>query len=427
MADKDLNQDLDFNFKETTDELLAQIRHFYHLDLFCDLKLIAGTADIGFNTVNCHTLVLSSAIPRLVNLLQLASDTSDNDFVAKVYLPDFNYQDLKNFIDSIYMGLSSTGSHHVFMPHALAQSLGLTTSRVELIKTETCDDRQSQRKRIKRHEEIISDNDEDFTPDDGENVEECAVKIQVKVQDQPVSGITHFSSRSIEQVIEEQMINVHQLLPYNWSLSEPSLFSSAVEYQKLLESFCDAGSVIHAMTGPHFEMNSDECYPNTKVKKLVKMPPTEILALVKIGIRQGTGTNILQPIAVKHWHIQTIFDHLLESLLKIAGISKFLFYSSDRYYKFKKVASKPNRVGRALQGLKKLQQDELDLLKLKTCQDMKQLQEIHHRLSQLLTFIVNQPLDGSVNFFALIVSLLLYQVHQSTVLLDQNNEIILAT
>ena len=53
--------------------------------------------------------------------------------------------------------------------------------------------------------------------------------------------------RQLDHVINEQLNNLS--LPFSWSLSEPSLFSSAGEYQKLLETCRDAGTVIHALTG----------------------------------------------------------------------------------------------------------------------------------------------------------------------------------
>ena len=53
--------------------------------------------------------------------------------------------------------------------------------------------------------------------------------------------------RPLDHVINEQLNNLS--LPFSWSLSEPSLFSSAGEYQKLLETCRDAGTVIHALTG----------------------------------------------------------------------------------------------------------------------------------------------------------------------------------
>ena len=400
MANLDLDQVLDIDFQgndrylnSIADKLLTQTHLFYVQSLFCDLKLIAGTMDMGFNCVNCHALVLASAMPSLSHILKLASETSsDTDHYARIYLPDFHYQDLKNFIDGIYTGLSSKGSHYVHLPNALAQALGLASQTLgsALTKDEAIAV-PSPSERTKCQEEVLSGDNDEYVPDIVDFEEQVAKK-KSKINSS-LSEITHFSSKSMERVVEEQMTSVHQLLPYSWSLSEPSLFSCASEYQKLLESFCDAGTVIHALTGPHFHFTQEgfECktdndefyYTNTKVKKLIKMPATEILAIVKVGTRQnceGTVSNILQPIAVRQWPRNSIFENLLASLLNIAGISKLSFYSSDRYYRFKKVASKPNRVGRALQGLKKLSQKELEELEVKTCQEMKHFEEVHQRI-----------------------------------------------
>ena len=59
--------------------------------------------------------------------------------------------------------------------------------------------------------------------------------------------------RPLDHVINEQLNNLS--LPFSWSLSEPSLFSSAGEYQKLLETCRDAGTVIHALTGKGLSIN----------------------------------------------------------------------------------------------------------------------------------------------------------------------------
>ena len=59
--------------------------------------------------------------------------------------------------------------------------------------------------------------------------------------------------RPLDHVINEQLNNLS--LPFSWSLSEPSLFSSAGEYQKLLETCRDAGTVIHALTGKGSSIN----------------------------------------------------------------------------------------------------------------------------------------------------------------------------
>ena len=56
---------------------------------------------------------------------------------------------------------------------------------------------------------------------------------------------------TLDQIMENQLNNLTQLLPFNWSLTDPSLFSSADEYQKLLINCQDSGTVIHALTGKY--------------------------------------------------------------------------------------------------------------------------------------------------------------------------------
>lgn len=57
---------------QKTLELLANIKYFYENCLFCDVKLVAGNADHNFNSVPCHSLVIVSAIPRLLHIFESA-------------------------------------------------------------------------------------------------------------------------------------------------------------------------------------------------------------------------------------------------------------------------------------------------------------------------------------------------------------------
>ena len=69
--------------------------------------------------------------------------------------------------------------------------------------------------------------------------------------------------RQLDHVIDEQLNSLS--LPFSWSISDPSLFSSADEYQKLLETCRDAGTVIHALTGKFRFMSDCLCNPKKKV------------------------------------------------------------------------------------------------------------------------------------------------------------------
>ena len=57
---------------QKTVELLANIKYFYENSLFCDVKFVAGNADHNFNSVPCHSLVMVSAIPRLLHIFESA-------------------------------------------------------------------------------------------------------------------------------------------------------------------------------------------------------------------------------------------------------------------------------------------------------------------------------------------------------------------
>ena len=109
------------------------------------------------------------------------------------------------------------------------------------------------------------------------------------------------------------------------------------------------------------------------------MPDSTISALVAVGVRNGI--NIIQPIAIKNWPAKAIFSNLLEMLLNIAGTNKSKFYSHDRYYKFKKMACKPNRVGRAMQSIKKLSAEDREILRLETQKQIDDLEAVRARLN----------------------------------------------
>ena len=68
-------------------------------------------------------------------------------------------------------------------------------------------------------------------------------------------------------------------------------------------------------------------------------------------------------------------------LLNIAGTNKSKFYSHDRYYKFKKMACKPNRVGRAMQSIKKLSAEDREILRLETQRQIDDLEAVRERLN----------------------------------------------
>ena len=172
-------------------------------------------------------------------------------------------------------------------------------------------------------------------------------------QQQPKQEIKEVCQKlSLDQLIDSQLNNLTQLLPFNWTLSDPSLFSNVNEYQNLLLSCQDAGTVIHACSGSPFDFKKEfhdmskltlYTYPN-KIEKLIVLPSTSICAIVAVGIRNGM--NIIQPVALKGWPLKANFENLLEMLLNVSGTSKVKFFNHDRYYKFKKIAAKPNRIGR---------------------------------------------------------------------------------
>ena len=108
------------------------------------------------------------------------------------------------------------------------------------------------------------------------------------------------------------------------------------------------------------------------------MPDTTISALAAVGVRNGI--NIIQPIAIKNWPAMAIFSNLLEMLLNIAGTSKSKFYLHDRYYKFKKIARKPNRIGRAMQAIKKLPIGDQETLRLETHKQIDDLEAVRPKL-----------------------------------------------
>ena len=118
-------------------------------------------------------------------------------------------------------------------------------------------------------------------------------------QQQPKQEIKEVCQKiSLDQLIDSQLNNLTQLLPFNWSLTDPSLFSNANEYQKLLEDCQDSGTVIHALTGCPFDFikeiivednndtNWNESY-GSNINKLIRMPKTTISAIVAVGLRNG--------------------------------------------------------------------------------------------------------------------------------------------
>ena len=118
-------------------------------------------------------------------------------------------------------------------------------------------------------------------------------------QQQPKQEIKEVCQKlSLDQLIDSQLNNLTQLLPFNWSLTDPSLFSNANEYQKLLEDCQDSGTVIHALTGCPFDFtkeaniennaNWNESYGNN-INKLIRMPKTTISAIVAVGLRNGSN------------------------------------------------------------------------------------------------------------------------------------------
>ena len=79
------------------------------------------------------------------------------------------------------------------------------------------------------------------------------------------------------------------------------------------------------------------------------------------------------------WPIKANFENLLEMLLNVAGTSKAKFFDHDRYYKFKKMPSKPNRIGRAMQSIKKLSEEDRESLRNETLKDVQNLEAVRTR------------------------------------------------
>lgn len=450
---------------QKTLELLANIKYFYENCLFCDVKLVAGNADHNFNSVPCHSLVIVSAIPRLLHIFESAFENVED--ICRIYLPEFSYHELKIFVDNLYSAV--TNNTDCIIDFDLATCFGLrpddlesnlinvtclsisnTTKSNEQIVVEATEEspfesipvttpkvtadyhsslhkieistRKSGRKRKKIVNENTSGDDdsilnEDFVPpvDDEEKEEEKKILVEEKPkkrgrqssrsvsndnqkpspeqqQQQPKQEIKEVCQKlSLDQLIDSQLNNLTQLLPFNWSLTDPSLFSNANEYQKLLEDCQDSGTVIHALTGCPFNftketihshgaiqdnVNWNESYGNN-INKLIRLPKTTISAIVAVGLRNGL--NIVQPVALQGWPIKANFENLLEMLLNVAGTSKAKFFDHDRYYKFKKMSSKPNRIGRAMQSIKKLSEEDRESLRNETLKDVQNLEAVRTR------------------------------------------------
>ena len=434
-----------------TGKLLNQIKEFYDTNLFCDLKMVSGNIDVGFNSVACHSLVLVSSIPGLKQICQTAIESNTDDDFARIYLPEFSFQELKGFIDDVYKSMLNNAD--ISVSSSLVQSFGLKPSKYSnmilvekevtslpiAVQNDTVDkaslenqyeengqsipknlqasekskSRRSKRKR-KASANVCDDyddqnNETDDLPFNDSDDEYLGTQSKDKAKDpnheKPVKkrgrpskvesqnldkselneiGLRELSQKDAMAICDEQNSNFQNMLPFSWSLSDPSLFSDAIEYQKLLETFSDSGTVIHATTGPQFdftkEVQSDwtNHYAN-KIRKLIRMPDTKIAAIVAIGIRNNI--NIVQPVAVSNWPISLVVENLLEMLLNITGTSKSKFFGHDRYYRFKKVSSKPNRVGRAMQAIKKLPEEDREVLRIETIKQMEDLEAVRNKFN----------------------------------------------
>lgn len=195
-------------------ELLKTVKHFYDHGVFCDLKLVAGNVDLGFNSVPCHLLVLGS-IPSLYEIVQNASQLQLEDDFARIYLPEFAFDELKSFVDNLYLSLEETRPQ-ILVSQSLVKSLGLKNIVIE---NQVATEKKSLRKRKKVDEVVI----------EKKKVAKTASNLQVN------------SQISLEDILDNQLKNLN--LPYDWSLSEPSLFSSAEEYSKLMQTCTDSGKI----------------------------------------------------------------------------------------------------------------------------------------------------------------------------------------
>ena len=110
-------------------------------------------------------------------------------------------------------------------------------------------------------------------------------------QQQPKQEIKEVCQKlSLDQLIDSQLNNLTQLLPFNWSLTDPSLFSNANEYQKLLEDCQDSGTVIHALTGCPFNFTKETIHSKIKFPKVNNCRKIAIFGAEK---RQYFWTDII--------------------------------------------------------------------------------------------------------------------------------------
>jgi hypothetical protein len=107
-----------------TVEFFQAVKNFYADGLFCDLRLVAGCVDVGFNSVPCHSLVIVSAIPAFIKILDDSSSSCDMED-NKIHLPEFSFNEVKSLVDGIYAALDVNCRSEVFIYNELAKSLGL--------------------------------------------------------------------------------------------------------------------------------------------------------------------------------------------------------------------------------------------------------------------------------------------------------------
>ena len=80
--------------------IFNEIKRFYDDGKFSDLKMVSGSDD---EEVLCHSLVISSAVPGLKDLLQENSSTAED--VVTLVFPETPGSILREIVSDIYLAL----------------------------------------------------------------------------------------------------------------------------------------------------------------------------------------------------------------------------------------------------------------------------------------------------------------------------------
>ena len=96
--------------------IFSEIKRFYDEGKFSDLKMVSGTDD---GEVFCHSLVISSAVPGLKDLLQEHSSTAED--VATLVFPETPGSTLRSIVSDIYLALVQVRWHFKVIEKDLSQ------------------------------------------------------------------------------------------------------------------------------------------------------------------------------------------------------------------------------------------------------------------------------------------------------------------